>query len=97
MFSSPRNNLEAHGSLVRETECQIFLRTRDVPFDGVLKSLASEQNLEVIDIPTLDELLDPAVDTLPWNIDYCPDLAEPFVVLHTSGSTGPPRVVNVTH
>jgi len=51
----------------------------------------------VIDIPTLDELLMPTIDPLPWNIEYCRDLTEPFVVLHTSGSTGPPKVVNVTH
>lgn len=62
-----------------------------------MESLASEHNLEVIDIPTLDELLEPAAESLPWNIDYCPELAEPFVVLHTSSSTGPPKVVNVTH
>lgn len=51
----------------------------------------------MIDIPTLDELLEPAVDSPPWNIEYGPELADPFVVLHTSGSTGPPKVVNVTH
>lgn len=51
----------------------------------------------MIDIPTLDELLEPAVDSPPWNIEYGPELADPFVVLHTSGSTGPPKLVNVTH
>jgi thioester reductase-like protein len=65
--------------------------------DDTLKSLASERNLEVIDIPTLDELLELTVDSPPRNIAYCPELADPFVVLHTSGSTGPPKVVNVTH
>lgn len=97
LFSSPRNNREAHASLVRQTECQIFLRPREVPLNDTLEPLVSEQNLTVLDIPTLDELLVPSINPSPWNLEYSQDLAEPFVVLHTSGSTGPPKVVNVTH
>ncbi|GAB7332229.1 hypothetical protein MBLNU13_g04083t1 [Cladosporium sp. NU13] len=97
IFSSPRNNLEAHASLVSQTECRIFLRPREVALNDTLDALVSECDLTIIDIPTLIELLDPAITSLPWNIDYCPELADPFVILHTSGSTGPPKVVNVTH
>lgn len=59
--------------------------------------LISEHNLTVIEIPTLEELLLPTVDPLPWNINYSRELSEPFVVLHTSGSTGPPKAVSLTH
>jgi thioester reductase-like protein/aryl carrier-like protein len=62
-----------------------------------LESLVFGHNLTVICIPTLDELLVPTIDPLPWNIKYCRDFSEPFVLLHTSGSTGSPKVVNVTH
>lgn len=97
LFSSPRNNREAHASLVSQTECKIFLRPREIPLNDTLEPLISEYSLTVIDVPTLDELLTPTLSPHPWNIDYCPGLAEPLVVLHTSGSTGPPKVINVTH
>ena len=97
LFSSPRNNLEAHASLVRQTGCQTFLRPREIPLNDTLKPLISEHNLAVIDMPTLDKLLLPTINPLPWNIDYSRELSEPFVVLHTSGSTGPPKAVNLTH
>lgn len=75
----------------------MFLRPREVPLNETLESLVSGHNLTVIDMPTLDELLVPIVDPLPWNIKYRRDFSESFVLLHTSGSTGPPKVVNVTH
>lgn len=68
-----------------------------MPLNDTLEPLVSEHNLTIIDVPTLDELLAPTTSPPSWNIDYCPELAEPFVVLHTSGSTGPPKVINVTH
>lgn len=75
----------------------MFLRPREAHRDSVLDSLVSERKLQVFDIPTLDELLEPAVKPRPWTADYSQDLTDPFVILHSSGSTGPPRAVNVTH
>jgi len=54
--------------------------------------------MEHIDIPELAELLDEeAVDPYPWNRTLADVAHEPFVILHTSGSTGQPKRVDVTH
>lgn len=73
------------------------MRTLGAPQDDTLDSLVSKGRLQVIEIPTLGELLNPAAGPCPWTTEYRQDLEDTFVVLHTSGSTGNPKVVNITH
>lgn len=46
----------------------------------------------------MEEVLDPRkVELYPWNRSLQEVASEPFVILHTSGSTGQPKMVEVNH
>jgi acyl-coenzyme A synthetase/AMP-(fatty) acid ligase len=93
LLSSPRNNEGAHQALFQQTQC----RTLAGPA-SFCESLRDAFDMEHIDIPELAELLDEeAVDPYPWNRTLADVAHEPFVILHTSGSTGQPKRVDVTH
>jgi thioester reductase-like protein/aryl carrier-like protein len=65
--------------------------------DSVLDSVVSQCGLQTVDVPTLNEMLEISKDSRPWKTKYSKDFADTFVVLHTSGSTGLPKAINVTH
>lgn len=49
-------------------------------------------------IPPLDELLShEIVEPFPWELSFDEVANEPFVILHTSGSTGLPKPVSIPH
>lgn len=57
-----------------------------------------KDEIQVLHLPTLEELLAvETVDAFPWDRSYADVSDEPFLVLHTSGSTGNPKPVNIKH
>ena len=63
----------------------------------MLDTIVSKCQLQVVEIPTLEDLLNTPKNGRPWKRDYNKNFADTFVVLHTSGSTGLPKAINVTH
>lgn len=57
----------------------------------------SKCELEVVEIPPLEEMSESTQQAAAWSSDYSRNFADTFVVLHTSGSTGLPKAINVTH
>ncbi|KAI0436821.1 hypothetical protein F4803DRAFT_566532 [Xylaria telfairii] len=98
-LSSPRNTLEAHLSLLDSTDCSIFLSPTGFLLSAV-NQILNAKSLRHIEVPgphswlaahERDEKAYPYKKTLSEAKD------EPFVVLHTSGSTGLPKSVIQTH
>lgn len=98
LFSSPRNNLSAHLSLLEGTKCRTVFRPREIEPDSLFQSLMERDETHVHDLPTLEELLaSETIDRFPWDKSYADVCNEPLLVLHTSGSTGNPKPVDVKH
>ncbi|KAI6795683.1 acetyl-CoA synthetase-like protein [Hortaea werneckii] len=98
LFSSPRNTLEAHKSLLEKTECHILLKPGERQADPILTKLVDEGIVKVIGIPDLETLLNPQpVQKFPYEAGFRTCLNDAFIILHTSGSTGLPKPVEITH
>ncbi|KAH8157064.1 hypothetical protein CIB48_g11185 [Xylaria polymorpha] len=98
-LSSPRNTLEAHLSLLDNTDCGIFLSPIGFLLPAVNQILTAKslRHIEVsgpygwLAADEKDEKV------YPYEKIFSEAKDEPFVVLHTSGSTGLPKPVIQTH
>ncbi|QIW99163.1 hypothetical protein AMS68_004681 [Peltaster fructicola] len=98
LFSSPRNDLRAHISLLEQTACHILLGPEDDLRNSIYSSIAAERQMSIRGIPSLTDLLDaPPARTLRGTKDFDDCSDETFVILHTTGSTGQPKPVRITH
>ena len=56
--------------------------------------------MRIVESPTLHEILDgqaPEPRQFPYMREWEDIKSEPLVILHTSGSTGMPKIINITH
>ncbi|KAM5348626.1 hypothetical protein ACJ41O_008450 [Fusarium nematophilum] len=91
LLLSPRISAEASLSLLEKTECKTFLRPPDFPFPSL-------GHLNVVEIPALQHWLEDGPEELyPYTKTFEEAKSEPFVIFHTSGSTGMPKPVIHTH
>ncbi|RSL69953.1 hypothetical protein CEP54_002031 [Fusarium duplospermum] len=96
-FLSPQNTLEASLFLLKETDCNTFLVPPKFPLPIVGK-LVEARRMNVLEMPTLQHWLeDGPVELYPYTKTFEEARSEPFVVLHTSGSTGMPKPLVQTH
>ena len=95
-FTSPRNSIEAHLSLLKESKASAFIVTSDeLP---VISKILKQHSLEKIVIPELEALLsDTPVEVISFNRSFEDYRHKPFLLLHTSGSTGIPKIITIRH
>ena len=95
-FPSPRNNLEAQLSLLRETAATGLIVPDEEP--PVVAQILKSHPIRKLVIPSLSVIID---DRLVRKIAYTKtfDAArmDPFLILHTSGSTGIPKAITIRH
>ncbi|KAF2999575.1 putative secondary metabolism biosynthetic enzyme [Neopestalotiopsis sp. 37M] len=100
LFTSLRNTLDANLSLFEEADCHVYLRAENFPFPMVSQVL-SARPMRVLELPGLAYWLGDDDDRLnspyPYNKTFEEAKSDPFVVLHTSGSTSLPKLVIQTH
>lgn len=100
LLTSLRNTLDANLSLFQEADCHVYLRAENFPFPMVSQVL-SARPMRVLEIPGLQYWLGDEDDRLnspyPYNKTFEEAKSDPFVVLHTSGSTSLPKLVIQTH
>ncbi|KAI9641883.1 hypothetical protein NHQ30_009750 [Ciborinia camelliae] len=95
---SPRNSLEAHVKLLKDYRCESFLFAEDSPSSRkILNGIQNEVELETLAVPTLDYFFHPSFDIPHYQYTATFDEAkfQPFVAMHTSGTTGIPKPVIV--
>ncbi|KAH9983958.1 hypothetical protein F4779DRAFT_612381, partial [Xylariaceae sp. FL0662B] len=97
LLVSPRNTLEAHLSLFEKTDCNTFLLPINFPLPVINQILAARQ-MRVLEIPGMQDWVeDGPSEPYPYNKTFAEAKHEPFVVVHTSGSTGLPKPIIQTH
>jgi len=99
LLVSPRNTLEAHLHLLDKTECNIFLGPANSPLP-VIKQILAARPMRHVAIPGFRHWLhdsNTVWEPYPYTKTFSEASTEPFVVLHTSGSTGLPKPIIQTH
>lgn len=87
LFTSPRNSVEGHVNLLKKTNCKTMVTTNPPPH--FLDALLASHSMRIIHIASQDELLAPVGFTpYPYNKSFEEARNDPFITLHTSGSTG---------
>jgi hypothetical protein len=78
-LTSPRNSIAAHINLLEQLDCKKILMPEPKP-PPVLALLAVHQ-LEVVPVPTVDDLLQPSHAHFPFESDFSETLSLPFFVV----------------
>ncbi|KAI0973640.1 hypothetical protein F4678DRAFT_486821 [Xylaria arbuscula] len=102
LLISPRNTVEANLSLLEHMKCNTFLTPPSFPLP-VVRQILNIRPMRYLEVPNFYDWLDDNRDydaetePYPYTKTFSESKAEPFVVLHTSGSTGLPKPIIQTH
>ncbi|KAF2104323.1 acetyl-CoA synthetase-like protein [Rhizodiscina lignyota] len=93
LFSSPRNSMEAHVSLMEATGCRVLSGDpKRIPVHLFPKSIS------FVEMPPLEHWLDLSdAPQYPFNKTFDEVADETVVFIHTSGSTGLPKALPIKH
>ncbi|KAJ9646719.1 hypothetical protein H2204_000411 [Knufia peltigerae] len=96
LLPSPRNAIEGHLHLIRETKCRhlVYSKGRDI---NLSQLQANTQNLQFWEIPSLYQMLHDPVERFSFTKEYEDAENEVAVIIHSSGSTGLPKLIPMTN
>ncbi|KAI9747250.1 MAG: hypothetical protein M4579_007498, partial [Chaenotheca gracillima] len=95
-FPSPRNSLEAHLHLLDAIDCGFFLWAENK--SQTVLNIMNKRPMGDFMVPGLNTWLDDPIDSsFSYDKTFEEVKKDIFVVLHTSGSTGLPKPIGVTH
>lgn len=96
LFLSPRNNPEANVHLLESLQCTKILSTQPSP--PGLDAIVKRRPVRMISVPGIHEWFEGPPATLrPFNKTFGQMRHKPFVIVHSSGSTGLPKPIALTH
>jgi acyl-CoA synthetase (AMP-forming)/AMP-acid ligase II len=97
LLLSPRNTPEASLSLLEQTDCNTILLPPVFPLP-VIGELVQKHRMNILEIPALQHWLEDGSDKpYPFDKTFEEARSDPIVVLQTSGSTGMPKPISITH
>ncbi|OQE47358.1 hypothetical protein PENCOP_c001G05559 [Penicillium coprophilum] len=97
LLLSPRASISIYENLTQECQCSLLLY--DSEFAGTANKIFQKRKVDILQVSGLEELLgdlDP-VEHFPYEGSWNTLSSFPIVILHTSGSTGMPKLVPFTH
>ncbi|KAI5917609.1 hypothetical protein F4810DRAFT_704756 [Camillea tinctor] len=92
LLNSPRNTLETHLSLLANIDCDTFLFPPNFRLP-VVKQILNARQMRVLKIAEWQHWIQGPSEPYPYEKDFSEAKSEPFVVLHTSGSTELPKPI----
>ncbi|KAJ5688964.1 acetyl-CoA synthetase-like protein [Penicillium macrosclerotiorum] len=92
LFISPRNSVEAQVNLFDKTDCNLLYHDQTLA-SMVRPWVAGRSGMKSITIPPWEQWVTTPVAPFPYTKTFAEAEWDPFVVLHTSGSTGLPKPV----
>ena len=96
-FSLPGLSVEGYLALLEGLDCNILLETQGSR-SPLIEEVLSKRPMEGFAVPDLDYWLQPGDNPrYPFLKTFAQARDKPFVCLHTSGSTGLPKVVTMKH
>lgn len=94
LLPSPRNSIEGLLSLLESTQCHYILSAPESKVDHIL----AKRTMWHAVIHTLNDWVDQeAVAPYPFEKTFEEAAHDPFIVIHTSGSTGLPKPITLRH
>ncbi|KAL6714200.1 hypothetical protein ACLMJK_008695 [Lecanora helva] len=94
LLTSPRNSVAAHTNLCSLLECNKLLTTPEIAASPTIATLATEHGISIYIIPSWADLTSRAHPPYPYKT---PSSNDALLALHTSGSTGLPKPLIITH
>ncbi|XP_044714455.1 AMP-binding enzyme domain-containing protein [Hirsutella rhossiliensis] len=94
-FVSPRNSLEGFLSLFEATNCNAFYYAE--ANRQLVQTWMKKRKLQAFAAPSADVWLNAEPQLFPYSKSFEEAQWDPMVVLHTSGSTGIPKPIVVSH
>ncbi|EWG54274.1 hypothetical protein FVEG_12530 [Fusarium verticillioides 7600] len=92
LLSSPRNSVEGHVSLIKQSGCELWIASSGLGHHEFLQDL----HIPSVEAPELSELLDPTLaKPYIYQKSWHEGKSDVLALLHTSGSTGLPKLVPV--
>ncbi|KIW17956.1 hypothetical protein PV08_05151 [Exophiala spinifera] len=96
LLPSPRNGLDAHKHLVKETQCKHFFFGEEQRLRiNVLKD--GLEHVQFCEIPSLNDMLHGESKMYPFDKTFEQVSHEPVVIIHSSGTTGLPKLVPLSN
>lgn len=89
--------MSAQLHLLQTADCKVLITPVQRPPAISAIVSAQKKELRVLEIPTVDELLNTHARHFPYNKSFDQARQDPLTVMHTSGSTGFPKPITWTH
>jgi acyl-coenzyme A synthetase/AMP-(fatty) acid ligase len=96
LFPSPRYGAESITRLITQVDSHTLLQPIDTPIP-VIHEILQKRSMRTYQIPSLHTLLASSNRPYPFTKTFQEHKHEPFLTLHTSGTTGFPKPILWTH
>lgn len=96
LFSSLLNSAHVHLSLMKQTGCNTLLSAVGVHIHDIMEERPSLKSILVPELHDLLDMKEPARH-YPYQKTFDQAKYDPYLILHTSGTTGTPKPVIINH
>lgn len=99
LFMSPRNRASQNHEMMRKSDCRALFYATEMSDAAANIQGRGASNFFLREIPCLKDLLRASSDVklFPYEKQFDDVRDEPCLVLHSSGSTGDPKLITMTH